>query len=66
MKIVLFNDIGSDSVLYVDGRLSLTDTHIEAKKHYAKMVKFKGSFSNEYGIGKNIKSINDKQFKINF
>ena len=64
MKIVLFNDIGSDSLLYVDGRLSLANIHIEAKKHYDKMVKFKGSFSNEYGIGKSIKTINEKQFKI--
>jgi hypothetical protein len=64
MKIVLFNDIGSDSLLYVDGRLSLNNVHMEAKKHYDKMVKFKGSFSNEYGIGKSIKSINEKQFKI--
>ena len=64
MKIVLFNDIGSDSLLYVDGRLSLNNVHNEAKKHYDKMVKFKGSFSNEYGIGKDIKTINEKQFKI--
>ena len=64
MKIVLFNDCGSDSLLYVDGRLSLNNVHVEAKKHYDKMVKFKGSFSNEYGIGKSIKSINEKQFKI--
>ena len=64
MKIVLFNDMGSDSLLYVDGRLSLNNVHNEAKKHYDKMVKFKGSFSMEYGIGKNIKSINTSQFKI--
>ena len=64
MKIVLFNSIGSDSLLYVDGRLSLNNVHIEAKKHYDKMVKFKGSFSNEYGIGKRIKSINSSQFKV--
>ena len=64
MKIVLFNDIGSDSVLPIDGRLSLNNVHNEAKKHYERMVKFKGSFSNEYGIGKSIKSINASQFKI--
>lgn len=38
--------------------------HNEAKKHYERMAKFKGSFSIEYGIGKNIKSINASQFKI--
>ena len=64
MKIVLFNDIGSDSFLYVDGRYSLQRVHDEAKKHYDKMVKFKGSFSNEYGIGKSIKSTNANQFRI--
>ena len=64
MKYILFNDCGSDSLLPIDGRLSLANIHIEAKKHYDKMVKFKGSFSNEYGIGKSIKSINEKQFKI--
>ena len=64
MLYVLFNDVGSDSLLPVDGRLSLNNVHNEAKKHYDKMVKFKGSFSNEYGIGKSIKSINASQFKI--
>ena len=64
MWYILFNDTGSDSLLPVDGRLSLNNVHIEAKKHYDKMVKFKGSFSNEYGIGKSIKTINDSQFKI--
>lgn len=64
MWYILFNACGSDSLLPVDGRLSLNNVHSEAKKHYAKMAKFKGSFSLEYGIGKNIKSINEKQFKI--
>ena len=66
MWYILFNACGSDSLLPVDGRCSLQRAHIEAKKHYEKMAKFKGSFSNEYGIGKNIKSINEKQFKIGF
>ncbi len=64
MWYVLFNVCGSDSVLHIDGRLSLNNVHNEAQKHYDKMVKFKGSFSNEYGIGKSIKSINASQFKI--
>ena len=64
MWYVLFNACGSDSLLPVDGRLSLNSVHNEAQKHYDKMVKFKGSFSTEYGIEKNIKSINASQFKI--
>ena len=64
MWYVLFNACGSDSLLLVDGRRSLQHVHAEAKKHYERMVKFKGSFSIEYGIGKNIKTINDRQFKI--
>jgi len=64
MWYILFNDCGSDSLLPVDGRLSLNNVHSEAKKHYERMAKFKGSFSVEYGIGKNIKSINERQFKI--
>ena len=64
MWYVLFNDCGSDSLLHVDGRYGLQRVHSEAQKHYDKMVKFKGSFSNEYGIGKSIKSINDSQFKV--
>jgi len=64
MWYVLFNVCGSDSLLPIDGRLSLNNVHSEAKKHYERMVKFKGSFSNEYGIGKSIKSINEKQFEI--
>lgn len=64
MWYILFNACGSDSLLPVDGRLSLNNVHNEAKKHYEKMAKFKGSFSNEYGIGKNIKLINASQFKI--
>ena len=64
MWYILFNTCGSDSLLPLDGRLSLNNVHNEAKKHYEKMSKFKGSFSNEYGIGKNIKTINEKQFKI--
>ena len=64
MWYILFNACGSDSLTVVDGRYSLQRVHAEAKKHYEKMAKFKGSFSNEYGIGKNIKSINASQFKI--
>lgn len=64
MWYILFNACGSDSLTIVDGRYSLQRVHNEAKAHYDKMVKFKGSFSNEYGIGKSIKSINEKQFKI--
>ena len=64
MWYVLFNACGSDSLLPVDGRLSLNNVHSEAKKHYERMAKFKGSFPVEYGIGKNIKSINERQFKI--
>lgn len=64
MLYVLFNACGSDSLLPVDGRLSLDNVHNEARKHYERMAKFKGSFANEYGIGKDIKSINEKQFKI--
>ena len=64
MWYVLFNACGTDSLLPVDGRLSLNNVHSEAKKHYERMAKFKGSFSIEYGIGKNIKSINASQFKI--
>ena len=65
MQYIKFNECGSDSLLPIDGRLSLNNVHSEAKKHYERMAKFKGSFSMEYGIGKNIKSINQKQFKIN-
>ena len=64
MQYIKFNECGSDSLLPIDGRYSLQRVHAEAKKHYDKMKKFKGSFSNEYGIGKSIKSINEKQFKI--
>lgn len=64
MWYVLFNECGTDSLLPVDGRYSLQRVHAEAKKHYERMAKFKGSFSMEYGIGKNIKSINSSQFKI--
>jgi hypothetical protein len=52
MWYVLFNACGSDSLLPIDGRLSLNNVHNEAKKHYEKMAKFKGSFSMEYGIVK--------------
>ena len=64
MWYILFNACGSDSLLPVDGRLSLNNVHNEAKKHYERMAKFKGSFSIEYGIGKSIKSINASQFKV--
>lgn len=64
MWYILFNACGSDSLVPVDGRLSLSNVHNEAKKHYERMTKFKGSFPIEYGIGKNIKSINVSQFKI--
>lgn len=64
MWYVLFNACGTDSLLPVDGRLSLNNVHNEAKKHYERMAKFKGSFSIEYGIGKNIKTINSSQFKV--
>ena len=64
MWYILFNACGSDSLLLVDGRYSSQRVHNEAKNHYDKMKKFKGSFSSEYGIGKNIKSINASQFKI--
>lgn len=64
MWYILFNACGSDSLLPVDGRLSLSNVHNEAKKHHERMVKFKGSFPIEYGIGKNIKSINETQFKV--
>lgn len=65
MWYILFNACGSDSLMPIDGRYSLQRVHDEAKKHYDRMVKFKGFFPNEYGIGKNIKTINEKQFKIN-
>ena len=64
MWYILFNACGSDSLMPVDGRYSLQRVHAEAQKHYERMTKFKGSFSLEYGIGKNIKSINTSQFKI--
>lgn len=64
MWYVLFNACGSDSLLPIDGRLSLANVHNEARKHHERMTKFKGSFTNEYGIGKDIKSINEKQFKV--
>ena len=64
MWYVLFNTCGSDSSLPIDGRLSLNNVHNEAKKHCERMAKFKGSFSIEYGIGKNIKTINSSQFKV--
>lgn len=64
MWYIVFNSCGSDSLLPVDGRLSLNSVHNEAKKHYECMAKFKGSFSTEYGIGKSIKSINASQFKV--
>ena len=64
MWYVLFNACGSDSLLPIDGRYSLQRVHAEAKKHYERMAKFKGSFSTEYGIGKNIKTINSSQFKV--
>lgn len=64
MWYVLFNSCGSDSLLPIDGPLSLNNVHNEAKKHYERMAKFKGPFSMEYGIGKNIKSINASQFKV--
>ena len=64
MWYVLFNECGTDSLLPVDGRCSLQRVHAEAKKHHERMAKFKGSFSMEYGIGKNIKSINASQFKV--
>ena len=64
MWYILFNACGSDSLLTVDGRYNLQRVHNEAQQHYERMVKFKGSFSNEYGIGKSINSINEKQFKI--
>ena len=64
MWYVLFNTCGSDSLLPIDGRLSLNNVHNEAKKHCERMAKFKGSFSIEYGIGKNIKTINSSQFKV--
>ena len=64
MQYIKFNECGSDSLLPIDGRYSLQRVHAEAKKHYDRMAKFKGSFSMEYGIGKNIKTINSSQFKV--
>lgn len=64
MWYILFNACGSDSLMPIDGRYSLQRVHAEAQKHYERMVKFKGYFPIEYGIGKDIKTINEKQFKI--
>ena len=64
--IICFNECGTDSICYVDGRKSLQAVHDQAMKHYNAMKKFKGGFSHQYGIGKGVKSsqVNSKQFVI--
>lgn len=64
--IICFNECGSDSIIYVDGRKSIDAIHDAAIDHYSKMKKFKGSCSNKYGIGKGVlpSQVNDKQFTI--
>ena len=69
--IICFNSTGSDSITYVDGRKSIESVHEQAMKHYNAMKKLKGSFSHQYGIGKNVKGsivtpsqVNEKQFTI--
>lgn len=64
--IICFNSCGSDSICYVDGRKSIDSVHEEAIDHYNKMKKFKGCYSNKYGIGKGVKpsQVNEKQFVI--
>ena len=64
--IICFNSCGSDSITYVDGRKSIDAVHDAAIDHYNKMKKFKGSYSNKYGIGKGVKpsQVNEKQFTI--
>ena len=64
--IICFNECGSDSIIYVDGRKSMDSVHEAAIDHYNKMKKFKGSYSNKYGIGKGVlpSQVNDKQFTI--
>lgn len=64
--IICFNATGSDSITYVDGRKSIESVHEQAIKHYNAMKKLKGSFSHQYGIGKNVlpSQVNSKQFVI--
>lgn len=64
--IICFNATGSDSICYVDGRKSLSAVHAQAMKHYKVMKKFKGTFSHQYGIGKDVKpsQVNSQQFVI--
>ena len=64
--IICFNECGSDSITYADGRKSIDAVHDAAIDHYNKMKKFKGSFSHQYGIGKGVKpsQVNEKQFAI--
>ena len=69
--IICFNECGTDSITYVDGRKSLQAVHDQAMKHYNAMKKLKGSFSHQYGIGKGVKGtlvtpsqVNEKQFTI--
>ena len=64
--IICFNECGTDSIAYVEGRKSLQAAHDQAMKHYNAMKKLKGSFSHQYGIGKGVKpsQVNEKQFTI--
>ena len=64
--IICFNECGTDSITYTDGRKSLQAVHDQAMKHYNTMKKLKGSFSHQYGIGKGVKpsQVNSKQFVI--
>ena len=69
MWIICFNECGSDSITYVDGRKSIDAVHDAAMKHYNKMKKFKGCFSHQYGIGMksskaSLSKVNTKQFTI--
>ena len=68
---ICFNECGSDSITYVDGRKSIDAVHDAAMKHYNAMKKLKGSFSHQYGIGKGVNGsrvtpsqVNEKQFTI--
>ena len=64
--IICFNECGTDSIVYVDGRKSVEAVHAHAIDHYNKMKKFKGIFSHQYGIGKGVKpsQVNEKQYTI--
>ena len=64
--IIRFNECGSDSITYVDGRKSIDSVHDAAMNKYKVMKKLKGNYSNQYGIGKGVKpsQVNETQFTI--